>query len=327
MPANLPPQYFEVEKRYREAKSASEKLRYLEEMLAIMPKHKGTDKLKADLRKRISQLKDLGKSGKGPGRRAPVYLVELEGVGQVALIGPPNTGKSSLLAALTKAQPQIGDYPYTTRIPLAGMMRFENVQVQLLDTPALGGDYLEPWFPDLLRRADAWALVLAPPDDPLAQCRSLKAILSAYQLAPREQGEAALSPNLTTKPTLAILNKADLLPDPEELELYLEVLQPHFSALAVSAKEGRGLQTLRAALFKILSLVRVYTRAPGKAANFNSPFVVPARTTVQDLATRIHYDIARSFKFARVWGQNTFEGQRVHRNYLLHEGDIVELHL
>ncbi len=327
MPANLPPQYFEVEKRYREARSASEKLRYLEEMLAIMPKHKGTDKLRADLRKRISQLKDLGKAGKGPGRRAPIYLMDREGVGQIALIGPPNTGKSSLLAALTNAQPQIADYPYTTRIPLAGMMRFENVQVQLLDTPALGNDYLEPWFPDLLRRADAWALVLASPDDPLAQSQALKTILSAYQLAPREQVDTALPPDLTRKPALAILNKADLLPAPGELELYLEILTPHFPTLAVSAKEGQGLQALRAALFKILNLVRVYTRAPGKPANFNSPFVVPARTTVQELASRIHHDIARNFKFARVWGQNTFEGQRVHRGYPLHEGDIVELHL
>ncbi|MDP3181866.1 MAG: GTPase [Desulfobaccales bacterium] len=328
MPANLPPQYFEVEKRYREARSASEKLRYLEEMLAIMPKHKGTDKLRADLRKRISQLKDLGKAGKGPGRRTPIYLMEREGVGQIALIGPPNTGKSSLLAALTKAQPQIADYPYTTRIPLAGMMRFENVQVQLLDTPALGSDYLEPWFPDLLRRADAWALVLAPPDDPLAQCQALEAILSAYHLTLGKPGvDTALPSNLTSKPTLTILNKADLLTDPEELELYLEILKPHFPALTVSAKEGQGLQALRAALFKILNLVRVYTRAPGKPANFNSPFVVPARTTVQELAARIHHDIARNFKFVRVWGQNTFEGQRVQRDYPLHEGDIVELHL
>ena len=327
MPANLPPQYFEVEKKYREARSVGEKLRYLEEMLAIMPKHKGTDKLKADLRRRISQLKDLSRGGKGPGRRAPLYLVEREGVGQVALIGPPNTGKSSLLAALTKAQPLIAAYPYSTRIPLAGMMRYENVQVQLLDTPPLGEEALEPWFPDLLRRADAWALVLAPPEDPQNQWQALTAILASYHLAPREEGPAAPPPNLTTKPAVVILNKADLLTDPEEMELYLELLPQHFQALAVSAQGGQGLQALRAALFKILNLVRVYTRAPGKAANFNSPFVVPARTTVQELAGRIHHDIARNFKFARVWGRETFEGQRVQRDYLLQEGDVVELHL
>ncbi|MBI4643218.1 MAG: TGS domain-containing protein [Deltaproteobacteria bacterium] len=327
MPANLPPQYFEVEKRYREARSASEKLRYLEEMLAIMPKHKGTDKLKADLRRRISQLKDQGRGRQGPGRRTPAFLVDKEGVGQVALIGPPNTGKSSLLAALTKAQPLIADFPYSTRTPLAGMMRFENVQVQLLDTPPLGDDYLDPWFPDLLRRADAWALILAPPADPLEQLQAIEKILASFQLAPRKKEAAPGAAGLNTKPSLIIFHQSDQLPDPEELEFYLEVLRENLHALPASARENRGLSPLRAALFQLLDLVRVYTRAPGKAANFTAPFVIPAGTTVFELAQRIHQDIARKFKFARVWGRETFEGQRVQRDYVLQEGDVVELHL
>jgi uncharacterized protein len=326
MPANLPPQYFEVEKRYREARTVSDKLKHLEEMLAIMPKHKGTDKLKADLRRRIAQLKDMGAARKGPGRRAPIYLVEREGVGQVLLAGPPNTGKSTLLAALTKALPAIADYPYTTRTPLAGMMRYENVQVQLVDCPPLGEEYLEPWFPDLLRRADAFALVLAPPHDPDAQLAALEAILAQYQLALQGRDRAAPNPGLTSRRALVIFNKIDLLPDPEELALYLEVLGERFPVRAVSALTGQGLPELRQALFAFLNLVRVYTRAPGKAANFKSPFVLPAHSTLQELADRIHHDLGRSFKFARVWGRDTFEGQRVQRDYLLREGDIVEIH-
>jgi len=326
MPANLPPQYFEVEKLYRQARSASEKLRYLEEMLAIMPKHKGTDKLRADLRKRISQFKEMHRGGKGPGRRAPAYLIDKEGVGQVALLGPPNTGKSSLLAALTKAQPQIADYPYTTRIPLAGMMRYENLQVQLVDLPPLGDDQLDPWVPDLLRRSDAWALVLAPPEDPLVQVERVKIILAGYRLTLKERGDGTAAGDMATRPTLSVLTKMDLIADPEELELYLEFMSQHFHALAVSARTGQGLKTLREELFKILNMVRVYTRAPGKAANFNSPFVIPAQTTIMELAERIHQDLARNFKYARVWGRETFEGQRVQRDYRLREGDVVELH-
>ncbi|MGQ9687722.1 MAG: GTPase [Desulfobaccales bacterium] len=326
MPANLPPQYFEVEKRYREARSVSEKLKYLEEMLAIMPKHKGTDKLKADLRRRIAQLKELGSTRKGPGRRAPIYLVEREGVGQVVLLGPPNTGKSTLLAALTKAQPAIADYPYTTRTPLAGMMRYENVQVQLVDCPPLGEEYLEPWFLDLLRRADAFAVILAPPEDPAAQLEALKNTLTQYHLALQGRDGAPPPAGTTSRRALVILNKIDLLHDPEDLELYLEVLGEDFPVYPVSAATGRGLAELRPALFALLNLVRVYTRAPGKAANFKAPFVVPARTTVQELAYRIHHDLGRNFKYARVWGQDTFEGQRVQRDYLLREGDIVEIH-
>ncbi len=314
MPANLPPAYFEAEKRYREARSVSDKIRCLEEMLAIMPKHKGTDKLRADLRRRLSQLRDLGSARHGPGRRAPVYLLDKEGVGQVALIGPPNTGKSSLVAALTKAQPLIAPYPFTTRTPLAGMMRFENVQVQLVDTPPVGGDFLEPWFPDLLRRADAWAIVLAPPADPTEELDRLAAILTGCQLS------------LASRPALVILNQVDLLDDPEEEALYLDLLRERLPTWPVSAETRRGLPELKAALFGILGLIRVYTRAPGKAANYNAPFVLPRNTTVLELAGRIHHDLARQFKFARVWGRETFPGQRVQRDYVLQEGDVVEIH-
>jgi len=320
MPANLPPAYFEAEKRYREARSVSDKIRCLEEMLAIMPKHKGTDKLRADLRRRLSQLRDLGSARHGPGRRAPVYLIPREGVGQVALIGPPNTGKSSLLAALTKAQPLIAPYPYTTRTPLAGMMRFENVQVQLVDTPPLGEDFLEPWFPDLLRRADAWAIVLAPPADPLAELDRLAGILAGCQLS------FTPTPGLTRRPALLILNQTDLLPDPEEEALYLEILRERLPTYPASAETRRGLPELKAALFGVLGLIRVYTRPPGKAANYNAPFVVPEGTTILELAERIHHDLARNFKFARVWGRETFPGQRVQRDYRLKEGDVVEIH-
>jgi hypothetical protein len=324
MPANLPPPYFEAEKRYREAKSVSDKIRCLEEMLAIMPKHKGTDKLRADLRRRLAQLKEMGSGRHGPGRRAPAYLVEREGVGQIVLLGPPNTGKSSLLAALTKAQPQIAPYPYTTRLPLAGMMKYENVQVQLVDTPPVGGDSWEPWLPDLLRRADAWALILAPPGDPLEQLDALVVTLGGCHLTFSPPPDDAA--RLTARPALAVLHQADLLPDPEELNLYLELLRERLPAYPASAHTRQGLSELKACLFQILGLVRVYTRVPGKAANFNSPFVIPRRTTVQELATRIHHDLGRSFKFARVWGKETFDGQRVQRDYLLNEGDIVEIH-
>lgn len=326
MPANLPPQYFEVEKRYREARSVSEKLKCLEEMLAIMPKHKGTDKLRADLRRRIAQLKELGSSRKGPGRRAPVYLIEREGVGQIALLGPPNTGKSSLLAALTNAQPVIAEYPYSTRIPQAGMMRYENVQIQLVDLPPLGEEYLEPWFPDLLRRADAFAVVVAPPEDPGRQLAAVQDTLAQYQLALRKRDGAPAPGGSLSRPTLVILNKIDLLSDPEELDLYLEVLGEDFPVRPVSAKTGQGLAELRPALFEVLNVIRVYTRPPGKSANFNAPFVLPAQTTVLELAHRIHHDLGKNFKYARVWGKDTFEGQRVQRDYLLREGDIVEIH-
>ena len=328
MPANLPPQYFEAEKRYREARTTRDKLKCLEEMLTIMPKHKGTDKLRADLRRRISKLKDMGQARKGPGRRTPVYLLEKEGAGQIALIGPPNTGKSSLIAALTNAQPLIADYPFSTRIPLAGMMTYENVQIQLIDTPPLSSDFLEPWYPDLLRRADAWVLVVSLADDEvLDQIEQAEAILAPFKLG--LQGKAADSHNaeLRGRPTMVVLNKVDQALDQEEVALAQEIIQERFVILAVSARARQGLSELKAAIFNILNLVRVYTRAPGRAVNFEAPFVLPVNTTVQELASRIHKEFAQKFKYARVWGRETFEGQRVQRDYVLNDGDIVELHL
>lgn len=328
MPANLPPQYFEAEKRLREAKTTSDKIRCLEDMLTIMPKHKGTDKLRADLRRRIAKLKDLGQARKGPGRRPPVYFIEREGAGQVALIGPPNTGKSSLLAALTNAQPLIADYPFSTRVPLAGMMRYENVQIQLIDTPPLSPDYLEPWYPDVLRRADAWLFVASLAEDALEQLAQAEATLASYKLGLTRAAEAQPQKSgVTGKPTLVALNKVELALDGEEVALIEELLRERFVTLAVSVQARRGLTELKAAIFRMLNLVRVYTRAPGKAANFAAPFVLPANTTVEELASRIHKDFLGRLKYARVWGEETFEGQRVQRDYILHDGDIVELHL
>ncbi len=130
MPTNLPPDYFQVEKRYREAQSPAEKAALLEEMLSIVPKHKGTDHLRADLRRQLSKLKGESQSRKKHGVHQTIYHVEREGAGQAALIGAPNAGKSSLVAALTRATPEISEVPFTTRRPVPGMMPFENIQPQ-----------------------------------------------------------------------------------------------------------------------------------------------------------------------------------------------------
>ena len=139
--------------------TAAAKIAALEKMLATLPKHKGTEKIQADLRRRLSQArKDSLK--KGAGHAAPFYFVEREGAGQVALVGPANSGKSSLLRALTHARPEVADYPFTTRLPMPGMMTYENVQIQLVDLPPLAAEFMEPWLPQVLRNANASVLVL-----------------------------------------------------------------------------------------------------------------------------------------------------------------------
>jgi len=160
MPANLPPQYYEAERRYRQAQSYEEKIAILQEMLAIMPKHKGTDKLQAELRAKISKLKKTAQKKTGPRRKGFSYRIPREGIAQVALIGPPNSGKSSILATLTKTKPEIADYPFTTYEPSVGMLTWENVKIQLVDTPPIAEEFKIPWLGEVLRGADLLLIVL-----------------------------------------------------------------------------------------------------------------------------------------------------------------------
>ncbi len=144
MSTNLPPEYFEAERRYRAAKTPAEKIACIEELIRIVPKHKGTDKLRAGLRKRLSKQKAISQTKKGTGKRESAFSIDKEGAGQVVLVGPVNVGKSALVATLTNATPEVAGFPHTTWKPTPGMMLMENIQFQLIDTPPLNRDYMEP---------------------------------------------------------------------------------------------------------------------------------------------------------------------------------------
>jgi len=151
MPANLTPQYKQAEERFRAAATHDEKLDALREMIALLPKHKGTEKLYADLKKRLAKLEEEGAhTHRGATRHDDPGHVRREGAGQWVLVGPPNAGKSALLAALTNAHPEVAPYPFTTRVPLPGMMAFEDLLVQLVDTPPVSPQHAEAWLTNLV---------------------------------------------------------------------------------------------------------------------------------------------------------------------------------
>jgi ribosome-interacting GTPase 1 len=328
LPANLPPAYFEAEKRYRDAKTPAEGIAALEEMLAIMPKHKGTDKLKADLRRRISKLKTKQQQRKKLGKRDRSYAVEREGVGQVVLMGSPNVGKSALVGALTNADPPVADFPHSTWKPTPGMMHFENVQIQLIDMPPISKEHTELWLLDVARRADLILIVVDVQTDPMLQLEETVSFLKDNKIAPLGMEHTrALSDRWTFVTFLVVANKSDDQSAEENFEIFKSLAEENLSLIPVSAKTGRNFDLLKQRLFASLEIIRVYTKVPGKEPDLGAPFVLKRGSKVEDLASKIHKDFAEKLKYAKVWGENVYDGQMVQRDHVLQDGDIVELHV
>ena len=329
MPANLTPQYREAEERYREAATHEEKLAALREMMALLPKHKGTEKMQADIRRRVAKLEEEAEHGaKGGARRTDPGYVRREGAGQWALIGPPNAGKSALLAALTHAHPEVAPYPFTTRAPQPGMMPFEDVQVQLVDTPAVTPAHTESYLANLVRNADGVLLVLDPAaddlDESLAACRGL---IERARVWPRSRPlPPDASPLLVVRPVFVLLNKSDVDGDGTFSALAREAVGEGLPVFRVSAEHGHGLEDLRGRLFADLGRIRIYAKEPGRKPDFARPFVLEAGATVHGLALAVHKEIAENLRFARIWGHARFDGQQVDRDHVLADRDVVELH-
>jgi ribosome-interacting GTPase 1 len=325
MPANLTPQYLEAERNFRAAKTTQEKIAWLEEMLAVMPKHKGTDHLRADLRTKIANLtKSLDKRA---ATARSTTKIEKAGAAQVAVIGPPNTGKSQIVAALTNAKPNVAAYPYTTQAATPGMMHYENVQVQLVDTPPLGEQPPEWWLLNIIRRADALLIVVDLSQDALTQTDSLLTLLKEKHIGigKSEEPEDEDSP-VSYKKALLIANKTDLDPDGSNLRDLQEMYGDLLPVIAINAASG-NLDELKQQIFQMLDVIRVYTKTPGSKPDMTEPIILERGSTLEMAATAIHKSFARRMKYARVWGSGKFDGVMVKRDHVLQDGDIIELHV
>jgi len=328
MPANLPPPYFEAEKRYREGKTAEEKIEALEEMLTIMPKHKGTDKLRADLRKRIAKHKSDALQKKGPAKGVTAYHIEREGAAQVVIVGVPNVGKSSIVAALTNAKPEVAGFPHTTWNPTAGMANFENIQFQLIDTPPVPTEFIDPGLTDLLRRTDIIVVVVDIRGDPLQQMEDAMAFLNGMRIyAPGTPIAADLKKAPFIKKVLLLVNKVDDELDEEDYRAFLELCELPLPSIPISILAGYNLAEFLGKIYEMAAVIRVYTKTPGKEPDLRSPFVLSKDSTLEDLAGQIHKDFVTRLKFAKVRGSSVFDGQMVQRDYVLQDGDIVEIHI
>mgnify|MGYP001814810419 FL=1 len=340
MPTNVSPEYKKAEDAYRRAREPKERLDCLRDMLRTIPKHKGTDHLQADIKTRIKQLsEELSGPKKGGRRGGPSLVVRPEGAAQICLVGPPNAGKSHLHTELTGSHSDIGPYPYTTHLPVPGMLPFEDIHFQLVDLPPVSDDFMEPWFVNALQPADGVLLVIDVSDpECLEQVPTVIERLAEKKIflrsgwpgldgTPAADTEDEDDPFSLSLPTLLIANKSDLDPDPGEVETLEELLGLRYPALTVSAKTGDGLDLLGAFLFRALEIVRVYTKTPGKPADNDKPFTVRRGGTVLDVARLVHKDIAEGLKFARMWGTEVFDGQQVGPDHVVVDGDLVELHV
>lgn len=326
MPTNLPPDYFKIEEAFRRATSTEEKIRLLQQMMSVVPKHKGTDRLRADLRKKLSALRRAPKGRKAVSRYESPYHIEREGAGQIVLVGMPNTGKSALLRALTNAEPEVAPYPFTTWTPTPGMMMFENVQMQLIDTPPLNEEHVEPELLNLIRRVDLVALVLDLQGYPIQEFEDALAFLEEHRIAPlHSRNGHAGEPGWAFKPFLVLVNKSDEPSDDEDVAVLGELLGDEWFLLPVSAETGRNLDRMRRAVFDLLGIIRVYSKPPGEEPDRRAPFVLEKGSTVETFAAKVHRDFLETLKTARIWGESVYDGQMVGRDHVLHDGDVVEL--
>jgi len=298
MPINASYEYLQAEQKYLEAGSTAEKIKALREMIAKAPKHKGAEKLMANLKLRLAKLKDLAETEKKQksGKKSE-FTVKKNGASQIAIIGFPNAGKSTLLKKLSKTEVEIKPYAFSTKKPVVRMISYGNIKLQGVEVPALyegaseSKDYKKIF--SLIRNAD-FILVVCNKSDEFGK---IKKELSAEGIILEKEGSRKVAGFETKIP-------------------YLKVMRENFddSNLLKRIWEKQG-------------LIRVITVVKGKKKD-NKPLILDKGSTVEDAARHIHKDFVKKFRFARIWGASAdFPGQQVGLDYELHDMDKIEFFL
>ena len=323
MPTNVTPEYKKAEDAYRDAKTLDEKVERLQDMISILPKHKGTDHLYADLKRRLAKLKrDLESSGGRKGSRGIDFF--RDGAAQVVLIGPPNSGKSSIICAVTHAHPEVGEYPFTTSRIIPGMAPYMDIQIQLIDTPPVTKDHMPMHLLGLVRSADAVLIIVDLSSDSILD--DFETLMISFRNR-HTHFVHNTTPDISDEILCRVIaNKSDAPEADERLSMLREMIGEELEITPLSCKGEEDAGRLPEMLFQWLGIARVYTKIPSKKADREHPYTVLRGGTVDDICSLVHRDFAEKLKFARLWRKSDTP-LTVSRNEVVEDGDILELHL
>jgi uncharacterized protein len=296
-------------KRRLTGKEGRDRVREVRALLAELPDYKNGPY--ADLRKSLlAEIEDTRVRARQIQRDS--IAVRREGAAQIALVGPPNVGKSSLLQALSEIQIKTGDYPFTTLRPVPALTRIEGVLVQLVEIPGL----IEGATDD---RGGGRALlgVLRSADAIVYCCRAAADGAAALRVVRTEVEAAGID-----RPSIVVLTRSDEA-DPRLLD-DLRARIDDLEVVAVSVLDETSLAELRRQIWRLTGLLRVQLRNAGRVDE--EPLALPIGATVTDVAEAVHGQLAESFSGARIWGPSArFDGQRVGRAHAVSDGDVVEI--
>jgi ribosome-interacting GTPase 1 len=329
MPANLTPQYQKAEEAFRRAQSAQERLDGLELMLQLIPKHKGTEKLQADIKTKIKEVRaDLQAEKQAPKSVGKVFRFPHQGAPQAVIVGAPNAGKSRVLKELTKAEPEVAPYPFTTREPQPGMMPWEDVAVQLIDTPCITDSHFEPYLLNLVRSTDLVLLAFdgSSDDAPEQTAEVLKQFEQRHTVLSYHTGFDENDFSRVHVKTLLVVTRGSDADAESRLEFLREITPLPFSITTVELEDAASRQMLRDCIFAATDMIRLYTKTPGKPADYTSPFTISRGGTVEDLAAKVHRDLAEKVKSAKVWTHGSPDPRTVGKDHVLADRDLVGLH-
>jgi ribosome-interacting GTPase 1 len=326
MPANLTPDYLKAEKWFKEAATDEEKILALEEMMRVIPKHKGTEKLQADLRRRLSKLKDSAAKAKKTSHGPDIFHIPKSGAGQVVLLGLPNSGKSAIVSAMTHAKAEVADFPFATSVPIPGMAQFEDIKIELVDMPPITAEYSAPGIVNTFRNCDLVGIVIDLSGDITQQVRVCLDFLESHKLFPDTNNPSYnTGGNSLARKCFVIAAKKDAAP-PDAIDILRKQIARPIEIAAISVNDRASLDKMLADIFRLLDIVRIYSKKPGCEPDMKEPFVLPKGSTVSDLANAVHRELAEKLKTARCWGAGVHDGQNVHKTHILCDKDIIELH-